>query len=247
MEHFEYTMSGPIGHRATLGLIVLQSDETLEAEMRQMLPEDGVAVYVSRVPSAPDVTRETLAQMGPELTGAAALLPPSLRFDAVGYGCTSGTSVIGAEAVAASVRAGCDAGGVTNPMTALIAACRALNVTRLAVLTPYVAQVSEGLRAAVAEQGISCVALGSFNEAQEAKVARIDGESIVEAAVSLGASQEGVEAVFLSCTNLRTLSIINGLEDILNLPVLSSNQVLGWHMMHLAGGKARVPGRLGQL
>ncbi|MEP4196063.1 MAG: Asp/Glu racemase [Aliishimia sp.] len=246
MQTFTYRTSQPIGFKAALGLIVLQSDETLEAEMRQMLPQDGVALYVSRVPSAPDVTRETLAQMGPELRGAAGLLPPSLRYASVGYGCTSGASVIGAKEVAKSVQAGCDAQDVTDPMTALVAACRALRVSRLAFLTPYIAQVSEGLRAAFDAQGITCTALGSFNEAEEAKVARIDEGSIKEAALALGRSSD-VDAVFLSCTNLRTLSIINKLEAELNLPVLSSNQVLGWHLMHLAGIKAQVPGRLGQL
>ncbi len=246
MVDYSYKLVGPIGHRATLGLIVLQSDETIEAEMRQMLPADGVAMYVSRVPSGAEVTRESLAQMGPELTGAAGLLPPSLAFDAVGYGCTSGTSVIGADAVAKSVRAGCTAGAVTEPLTALTEACRALGVRRLAFLSPYIAEVSAGLRGAMATNGITCTALGTFNEAEEAKVARIEPASIADAARDLAKAADA-EAVFISCTNLRTLDIVGALERETDLPILSSNQVLGWHLGRLAGISANIPGRLARV
>lgn len=248
MRAFEYDLTDPIGHRATLGLVVLQSDETLEAEMHQMFApgREGTALYVTRVPSDAEVTRETLAQMGPMLTGSAALLPPSLAFDAVGYGCTSGTSVIGVEAVEAAIRAGTQTAHVTNPLSALIAACRALQVTRLGFLSPYIAEVSAGLRGALADQGIACTALGTFNEAQEARVARIDPASIRAAALDL-MQNAAADAVFMSCTNLRTLSIINDLEGDLDLPVLSSNQVMGWHMARLSGAMAQIPGRLGRL
>ena len=43
------------------------------------------------------------------------------------------------------------------------------------------------------------------------------------------------DAVFASCTNLRAMEIIPEAEDILGKPVLCSNQVLGWHMLRLAG------------
>jgi len=224
---------------------VLQSDETLESEMQRMLPKQGAALYTTRVPSAPDVTRETLAQMGPELTDAAKLLPPK-DFAAVGYGCTSGTSVIGAEAVARKVQLGCASQAVTNPMSALISACKVMKVNSLAFLTPYIAEVSEGLRSKVAEAGIACATLGSFSEAEEAKVARISGASIQAAARDLAAGCDA-DAVFLSCTNLRTLDLIAPLEAELGLPVLSSNQVLAWHMLKLAGLRGRIPGRLGEL
>ena len=49
------------------------------------------------------------------------------------------------------------------------------------------------------------------------------------------ASDQDVDAVFLSCTNLRTLDVIPAVEAVLNLPVFSSNQVLAWHMSELAG------------
>ena len=123
---FAYDLSPPIGHRAAFGLIALQSDETLEPEVTPMLSGDGLALYATRVPSAPEVTAETLATMEAGLAASAGLLPPSIDFDVVGYACTSGASVIGAAAVAAQVRRGVKTREVTNPMSALAAACAAL-------------------------------------------------------------------------------------------------------------------------
>lgn len=243
---FDYEMSAGASARPCLGLLVLQTDETIEADFRAMVPDALAGLYVSRVPSAPEVTPETLAQMGPQLAGSAALLPRSLDFAAVGYGCTSASSVIGPENVARAVQSGCRTTQVTNPMTALVAACRALGLARLAFLTPYIPEVSEGLRSALAREGIGCAALGGFDEAEEAKVARIDAPSIIAAGTTLAARAEA-DGLFLSCTNLRTMEVIDPLEAALDMPVLSSNQVLAWHMLHLAGLRGSVPGRLGRL
>ncbi|MFT6089298.1 aspartate/glutamate racemase family protein [Sulfitobacter sp.] len=227
-----------------LGLIVLQADETLEGDMRAMMPLE-TAFYVSRVPSGDAVTTDTLAEMAAHLGNAAGLLPHAARFASIGYGCTSGAAEIGPERVAGLIRAGADSPHVTNPLSALIAACRHLGVTRLGLLSPYVAQVSAKLRDALGRDGIETPVFGSFDEAEEAKVVRIDAASIVAAAVDL-ASQGGAEAVFLSCTNLRTLTVIDRIERETGLPCLSSNQVLAWHMAQAAGITARIPGRLGQ-
>ena len=113
MSVFPYESGRPVGYNAQLGLIVLQSDETLEYELRKILPEDGVALYTARIPSAQQVSSDSLATMAASLKNTAALLPPELQYKVVGYGCTSGTAVIGAEVVADQVKAGCHTADVT--------------------------------------------------------------------------------------------------------------------------------------
>ncbi|MEM6305712.1 MAG: aspartate/glutamate racemase family protein [Pseudomonadota bacterium] len=233
MTQFDYTLDAPLGSRARMGLIVLQADQTLEHDMRRTICDPDVALYTTRVPSGADVTPDTLAAMAQDLPRAAGLLPP-LRYDVVGYGCTSGTAVIGAEKVAAQIRQGCDARAVTEPLSALIALCAARGTARLAFLSPYIAPVSARLREALAAQGIETPVFGSFAEAEESKVARISQASLYTAAMALGRAPEA-EAVVLSCTNLRTLEIIPRIEADLGKPVFSSNQALMWHMRVLAG------------
>lgn len=219
-----------------LGLVVLQSDETIEADMRRMLP-DAVELLVTRVPSAVSVSSESLQEMAAVLTQAAMLFPRGAEFAAVGYGCTSGSAQIGTTRIAELVRAGVEAAAVTEPVSALIAACHALDVKRIGMISPYVAQVSARLVEVLESHGILVVAFASFDESLEKNVVRIAPVSLMSAVKSLVQSAD-IEAVFMSCTNLRTLDVIDPLEAALDLPMLSSNQVLGWHMCKLSDQKA---------
>ena len=212
-----------------LGLVVLQADETIERDMRRLLPDADP--LVTRVPSGREVTRETLAAMEGEIAAACQLFPAGIELAVAGYGCTSGTSVIGAKRVAELVRAGVNAAHVTQPVSALVALCRERGVRRLGFVSPYIEPVSRGLREVLEREGIAIASFGSFDVAEEARVARIDTHSVVAAARAHAAD---ADAVFLSCTNLRTLPAIARLTD-LPVPVWSSNTALAWHMARLAG------------
>lgn len=233
-ERFPYTLTGPIGTAATLGLIVLQVDETIEQDFRRLFTDTSVALYVSRIPSGAELTPDTIAQMALDLPKAASLFPPSAPFDAIGYACTSGTTLIGADRVSALVSQNAQTRAVTNPLTAAVAALKSLNVASVGIVSPYIASVATPIRDAFAASGLSVPATVSFGEEIEANVARIDPSSIRDAALSI-ARGGGIDAVFLSCTNLRTLDIIGDLERELGLPVVSSNQALAWHMSQISG------------
>lgn len=232
-------------HRTQIGLIVLQADETLEDDMRRLLPDD-VSCLVSRVPSAKEVTSETLRQMEGHLTEAASRLPRAAEFAAIGYGCTSGTAEIGASAVADLISAGAKTRTVSEPVSALIAACSHLGLSRLSFVSPYVAEVSHRLREVLHDAEIETPLFESFEEPLEEHVARISETSIIDAALKIG-KDDMCEAVFLSCTNLKTLSVIPAIEAFIGKPVLSSNQVLGWHLCAISGVPLRsdFPGLLG--
>ena len=218
----------------TLGLIVLQVDETIEQDFRRLLDPRQVKLHVSRVPSGAELTPDTIAGMEAELAPAATLLPPAAHFDAIAYACTSGTTLIGAARVHALVAQAARTRAVTDPLTAALAATRALGLRRIGIVSPYVATVAGPIRRAFEAAGLEVPQTLSFGEEVEARVARIDPASIADAARAL-TRQTVLDGIFLSCTNLRTLDIIPALEDELGLPVLSSNQVLCWHMAQLAG------------
>jgi maleate isomerase len=226
-----------------VGLLVLSSDETFEQDMRLMVPASEAVVHTARVANHAEITSDSLAAMGQTLTPAAASLPATPAYDVIAYGCTSGAAVLGSAAVARLVRAGRQARSVTTPLDALTAACAALGLSRLALLSPYVPEVSDRLRAALAERGVDTPVFGSFHEPDEPAVARIDPNCTFAAGQKLGVDGRA-EAVFLSCTNLQTLPVIARLEEALGKPVLSSNQVLAWHVGQLAGCRTALPSRL---
>ena len=223
-----------IGTRATFGVIVLETDETLEPEFSRMIRGEGLALYHSRIPMVAEIREDTLAQMLTDLPAAAGLLPSSLRFDVIGYGCTSASSVIGSDRVASAVNTVFPGCRVTNPLAGLIAACQSLGVRRVGFVTPYVPEVSARMRGRLEDAGIDIAAFGSFEEGDDRVVARISEDSIRTAAISV-AQAAPCDAIIIACTNLRCLSVIPEIEARIGIPVLSSNQAMGWHMLRLAG------------
>lgn len=240
-----YDTAPGVAGSAVLGLIVLGPDETIERDFRRMLPPDGARLLHSRIPSAPEVTAETLPRMAADLPAAAALLPASAGLGAIGYACTSGATVMGAARVAELVAQAHPGVPVTDPLSALLAACRALGVRRLGLVSPYVPEVSGVLVEALGAAGLTVAPFGSFGVAEERVVARISGASIAAALRAVG-GDPACEAVFVSCTNLLALDVLEEMEAELGKPVLTSNQVLCWHMLRLAGieDAPRAAGRL---
>jgi maleate isomerase len=127
----------------------------------------------------------------------------------------------------------------------VLAALEHLNAKKIGVVTPYIAEVSEAVVSLLKDNGLTVVNLGSFGQSEEAVVARISPASVEEAICSVGSAPD-VDAVFASCTNLRTFPVLEACEAKLGKPVISSNSALAWHMMRLAGleTKGRGPGRL---
>ena len=220
-----------------IGLVTLQSDETIERDFRMLLPSD-VELLVSRVPSSATVSLDSLCAMEDNLTASARLLPEGADLSAVGYGCTSASAAIGAARVAELIKAGVPTPHVSDPLTSLIAACRAGGIAKLGLVSPYVASVSNRLIAGLEAAGIAVTSFGSFDEPLEERVVRISRQSVRDAAVHVGQGGD-CNAVFMSCTNLRALEVIDEIEKVLGRPALSSNQVLAWHLGLLAGFAGR--------
>ena len=229
---------------ASLGLIVLETDETLENEARRAIPPEA-SLHHTRIYSAPTVTPETLAGMEADLPAAARTFPGHVAYDAIAYCCTSGATVIGQDKVAAAIQAAHPGAKTTDPITAVMAALAALGARRIGLLTPYTLDVSAAMQALLEANGFEIAAFGAFEEAEEAKVARISEASTLAAMGEVGGV--GVDAIFASCTNLNTFGVIEEAEAAYGKPVLSSNSALIWHLCGLAGVEADVPGALGRI
>ncbi len=220
------------GSRARLGLIVLETDQTIEAEAR-LIDLPGVDFYHSRIPMEPEVTPTTLTDMRERLPVAAALLPSAFEFDAIGYGCTSAATLIGAEGVTAGIQSVHADMACTNRITAAVAAFRALGASRIAVVTPYTAEVTGPIATHFTDAGLEVVALGSFLESSDLVVARISRRSVADGVRAIVAEAD-CDAVFVSCTSLRMLDVAPDIEADVGMPVVSSNMALFWHLLRIA-------------
>ena len=222
-----------LGTRANLGVIVLETDETLESEFAQMINLAGVALYHSRIPMVNEIRPDTLLKMEADLPASTRLFPQSLAFDVIGYGCTSAATVIGSDRVASAIQSIYPKARVTDPLAAIIAAGKKLGAQKLGFITPYVPEVSQQMRQRLEDAGYEIAAFGSFQEGDDRIVARISERSILQAAEQVADSAK-CDAIVIACTNLRCLNIISEIEARTGIPAISSNQALAWHMLRLA-------------
>lgn len=209
-----------------------------------MRPSDDVAIFVSRILNANPCTVENLLTMAPRVSDAVSLILPLGRLDAVAYSCTSGTVVIGYDAIAASVHAVRPEIPVATPITAGIAALKSFSARRVAVLTPYVDDVNRPIAHYIEDNGLDVVALTSFLFADDNDMAGISPEAIYQAA--LEADRPEADALFISCTAIRAVDTIERIEQTLRKPVVSANQALFWQALRATGYQQSVPG-YGQL
>ena len=150
------------GSRARIGLMVLESDQTIEWEMRLMTHLSGVSMYHTRLANDVVVTPETLAKMETELPISAKLLPDYLALNAIGYGCTSGSTIIGEDRIADILDAIHPGVPSSNPLTAAKAALNVMGVKRLGLVTPYTPDVTQAMQDRFEEAGIQITAVRSF-------------------------------------------------------------------------------------
>lgn len=217
-----------VNHKA-VGLIVLQTDEVMEDELRQWLPST-TRLYHSRIPSGDLVTEETLNAMHARLPEVTRLLP-KLNYNALVYGCTSGATFIGEQRVADAIHTVIPDVPVTNPITAVKARLRDLDAKKIGLLTPYEPHVSQAIQDHLEGEGFEIASACAFFENRDKMVCQISEASIRDAVMELAATD--CDAVFGSCTNLRIAGILDELNQTAGKPVLTSNSALAWHIDQL--------------
>ena len=233
IETLPFELSREIGYRGAIGMVVLDADSTLEQEFRAILPLDGVALYVNRIAMGNIVTKDTLRAMEGGITASAALIHPQRRLDVLAFACTSGTVAIGEARVFQRLREARPGIACTSPMTAGVAGLKRLGCESVALITPYTEDITAMMGGFIEDNGVTVAAAATFNNPIDDQVARISAASIRDAVLSVG--KAACDAVFVSCSALHVLPVIEECEAELGKPVLASNQAMAWHCMRLAG------------
>ena len=241
VEHLPFATDNGIAARARIGLMVLATDYTIEHEWRRIFtPLAGVALYQSRILNDNRITPETLRAMEPRIAAATDVILPGDRLDVVAYGCTSASMAIGEEKVFEKIRTVRPEAKCTTPITAAFAAFRALGARRIGVLTPYRADVNRIVADYIRARGFEVPVFGSFNEENDAVVARIAPQSVKDGVLAIK-DKAKIDAVFVSCTSVRLAEAACAIEAEIGLPITSSNHAMAWHALRLAGVDDRLP------
>lgn len=226
--------------------VIYPSDGVLDDEFWRCVPE-SVSVHVTRAMSSlalPGGGRyedsHARTAEGPYIEQAAASFV-LIRPAAVAYACTAVSFAKGAGYDDVLCRRITAAAGspATTTATAMVAALRALGLRRIAVAAPYVDEVCGRLRRFLEETGFEVVSLANLG-LKGVEIAQVTGEELRELAKR--ADHAAADGLFISCTNLRTLDVLDTLERELGKPVVSANLATMWHALRLAGLAPRLEG-----
>jgi maleate isomerase len=220
------------------GLIALATDLTTERDAARLMPE-GTALHVTRIAFDNPTTPENLRATGPRLRAAAQLLVPDVPLAGIGFACTSAGAVLGDDLPALI---GDDRAPITTPAGGAVRALRAMGLTRIALMTPYLPETTLPVAGYFEAQGFEIVKTHSLGHADDRDMARLGNDDLTAAA--LAADHPEAQALFMSCTALAALDVIPRLESMLEKPVLSANLALYWAMLDQAGIAASGPFRL---
>jgi maleate isomerase len=221
------------------GLIALDSDQTTERDFMTMKPE-GVSFYTARVRYAEANTLENLRAVGGRLGDAASLILPGTPLDAIAYSCTAGTVALGYEETARNIHSTRPHVPVVTPMTAAFRAFEHLGISRVSLLTPYRQSVADLMADFIIQRGFIVLNSASFLLRNSSELPRLTPASISAAALEV--CRDDADALFISCTGVRAVELLDDLEQRLGKTVLSSNQCMFWECLQHCGHRFPIQG-----
>jgi len=149
-----------------------------------------------------------------------------------GMSCTSISFILGPDKVKSCFP---DGATTTDMWTSVLKALRCLEATKLAVLTPYQAEVSSKNEQLLKDEGFDVVATMSLGLTRDVETSAVAPDFIEECATKL-AAESSADALFIGCSAFRacTPGFITDLEAKLGIPVVTSTQAFLWHVLRTA-------------
>ena len=223
---------------ARIGVLVPFTNTNLEADMALMRPQ-GVSFHYARLggydrDEIPD--EKQMAGLGASDLDEPLALLLGVRPDVVMYGCTSATLTHGPQFDADLSRKITDLSGAATVTAAgaLVFALKALGATRIGFASPYVPKINDDAVAFLQGCGVTTLhrseVMGTLDNYSQ-------GELTPQKVFDLGraADHPDAQAIVLSCTDMRSVEIIDRLEAELGKPVITSNQAMLFQALHHLG------------
>lgn len=231
------------GDLARIGLVYMASSTVMEPEMYAMAGR-GVSIHTSRV-TLPKVTVDGIDAMmhSPELESSVRLLAQA-PLDVIVFGGTSASFLHGTAwdyRVIEQMRSwsGGSAECVTTS-TATLAALKEVGAGPVALATPYVPEIVDRAARFLGENGHPVVSSTGLDITSDHALAQVSPQQVYDLAKSVDTPE--ASAVFISCTNLRSVGVVAALEQELGKPVVSAVQASFWYALRVAGAKGAKPG-----
>ncbi len=225
---------------ARIGVITLSTDFTIEQDFRKICHNLPVDIFFNRIPFINPLNHENYLKMADHIPEVSEQILPGQKIDVIAYGCTSGTIAIGEDNVSNQVKKSKPESKVTTPITAAIKAFKKLNLKNIAVLTPYPKDVNETVFDYLSKNQLTVDSFNSFNLNYDSEIAKVSLESLKESIGNI--DLEKVDGLFVSCTALKIVDILDQVEKKFNTTVISSNQAIIWDCLKLLDLNTKVQG-----
>ncbi|CAJ1417457.1 unnamed protein product [Effrenium voratum] len=228
---------------AVLGCVQIPSDVTLEDEGPPFARKLGLDLRMVKVHfDSDDICASTYlrAMEREELTKAAQQLPQ--QCSVVGLSCTSYSFTLGSEKVREQLNAGLPDVPATNMADAQLLALKALNVRKVALLTPYIEELSVANAAMLESSGLEVVKRITMNLPTDELTSALTPPEIAQWALRVDVPC--ADCVVIGCSALRACqeNFLDDLEAQLGKPVVTSTQAFLWRMARLAGATNHISG-----
>ena len=209
-----------------IGLIALASDFMIEKDFINVIKDKNIDFFVNRIECYNPLTRENLIKMSEKVTEVTKDILPDEKIDCVVYACTSGTIAAGYNSIEKKVKIAKPEAKVTTPSTAAIKALKKLKIQKLSIFTPYSKRLNDEVVEYFKKENFEVTSNSYFDIESDIDIGKVDQNYLYEVLSKI--DLKDADALFVSCTALPVLPIIDKLEKKLNKPVLSSNQALIW-------------------
>ena len=223
-----------------VGLIALATDFMIERDFINIIKDKEIDFFVNRIECYNPLTKENLIRMANKVTEVANNILPNENIDCIVYGCTSGTIAAGYDSIEKKVKAAKPNAKLTTPSSAAIKALRKFNVKRLSIFTPYSKILNDEVVEYFSKEGFEITSNNYLDIAADYDIGKVDQKFLYNILSKI--DLRDADALFISCTALPVLNIIDDLEKKLNKPVLSSNQILIWDSLESIGKNNDVTG-----
>ena len=212
-----------------VGLIVLATDVMIEKDFLKVFNGVHADLFVNRITNYNPVTADNLKKMVNKITSVTENILPGEKIDCVVYGCTSGTIVSGYDNIKKKINIAKPDASVTAPSTAALNALKKKNISKLSIVTPYIRSVNDDVVNFFKNNNFEITSNTYFDIESDVDIGKVDQDQLFEILSKI--DHKDAEALFVSCTSLPVLNIIEKLEKKLSMTVLSSNQALIWETL----------------
>ena len=223
-----------------IGLIALASDYMIEKDFISVIKDKKIDFFVNRIECFNPLTSSNLIKMSEKVTDVTKDILPNEKIDCVVYGCTSGTIAAGYDSIEKKIKIAKPDAKVTTPSTASIKALKKLNLNKIAIFTPYPKKLNDEVLDFFKQENFEITSNSYFDIASDIDIGKVDSDYLFDVLSKM--DLKGADALFISCTALPALSIIDKLEKKIGKPVLSSNQALIWDTLEKIGKNTSIHG-----